>query len=225
MAERLVALGARRDRVEVVTLGADAFFLEQAGASVNARRRDPSRTPVVLSTRAHEPLYNIDEVIDAFAIVRRAIPEARLVIAHSGSLTDELRARAAPLGEAVSFTGTVDRDRLRALMHDAEIFVSVPSSDGTSVALFQAMAAGCFPIVSDLPTQRELVDDGVSGFRVPLHRLDVLAARIDQALRDDALRQRAVAANRALVEARGLNEREMGRMEQLYLRLSRGDGK
>lgn len=225
MAERLVALGARRDRVEVVTLGADAFFLEQAGASVNARRRDPFRAPVVLSTRAHEPLYNIDEVIDAFAIVRRAIPAARMVIAHSGSRTQELRARAAPLGKAVSFAGTVDRDRLRALMHDAEIFVSVPSSDGTSVALLQAMAAGCFPIVSDLPTQRELVDDGISGFRVPLHRPDVLAQRIEQALRDDALRQRAVAANRTLVEARGLNEREMARMEKLYLRLSRGDGK
>jgi glycosyltransferase involved in cell wall biosynthesis len=217
MAGRLVALGAPRDRVEVVTLGADAYFLEDGERSVNAR--DDDAAPVVLSTRAHEPLYNIDEIIDAFATVRRAVPAARLVVAHGGSLTAQLRARAAALGDAVEFAGTVDRERLRALMHNAHVFVSVPSSDGTSVALLQAMAAGCFPIVSDLPTQGELVDDGASGFRVPPHRPDVLAARIEQALGDAALRRRAVELNRALVRERGLNEHEMARMEALYYRL------
>jgi len=219
MAEELVALGAERERVAVVTLGADAYFLEDGERSANLR--DDAGAPVVLSTRAHEPLYNIGEIIDAFAVVRRAMPRARLIIAHGGSLTPELRARAAPLADAVEFTGTVGRDRLRALMREAHVFVSVPSSDGTSVALLQAMAAGCFPIVSDLPTQRELVDDGTAGFRVPPHRPDLLAARIEQALRDDALRGRAVAMNRALVEERGLNEREMARMEALYYRLAR----
>ena len=219
MAERLVALGARKDRVEVVTLGADAFFLEDQDASVNMRTPEPGRAPVVLSTRAHEPLYNIDDIIDAFAIARRAVPSARLVVAHGGSLSEELRARAAPLGAAVEFTGTIDAARLRELMHASEVFVSVPSSDGTSVALLQAMAAGCFPIVSDLPTQRELVDDGVSGLRVPPHDRDALAARITQALGDAALRRRAVDVNRALVEERGLNEREMARMEALYYQL------
>lgn len=103
----------------------------------------------------------------------------------------------------------------------AEIFVSIPSSDGTSVALLQAMAAGCFPIVSDLPTQQEWIDDATNGFRVPLHRPDLLADRLRQALDDDALRRSAAERNAAIVRERGLNEHEMAKMEEHYLRLAR----
>jgi glycosyltransferase involved in cell wall biosynthesis len=221
MAERLSALGAREDQVHVVTLGADRYFLGEETASVNVRAEAPGRARVVLSTRAHEPLYNVGEIIDAFAIARERLPDTRLVIAHGGSLTASLRARAGPLGDSVEFAGFLDHERLRAAMHRADVFVSVPSSDGTSVALLQAMAAGSFPIVSDLPSQRELVDDGVNGFRAPLHDPRALADRIVSALMDADLRRRAVAINRALVEDRGLNEREMEKLEAIYHALAR----
>jgi glycosyltransferase involved in cell wall biosynthesis len=216
MAERMVDLGARRDRVVVVTLGADREFLDGGVASVNLAGPS-SRAPVVLSTRAHEPLYNIGDIVDAFARVARGRAGARLVVAHGGSLTEALRARASA-GD-VTFTGFLGRDALRDAMLAADVFVSVPSSDGTSVALLQAMASGCFPVVSDLPTQREWIEDAVNGFLVPLHRPDILAARIDQALADPGLRRSAAVRNRALVEERGLNEQQMATMERLYGRL------
>ncbi|MBF6601083.1 MAG: glycosyltransferase [Dehalococcoidia bacterium] len=220
MAERLLELGARRDRVDVITLGADRYFLDDAEASVNMRAGDDAGPAVVLSTRAHEPLYNIGEIIRAFAALPESFRRARLVVAHGGSLTPRLRAQAAPLGERVEFAGFLDRPRLRDLMHAASVFISVPSSDGTSVALLQAMAVGCLPIVSDLATQRELVDDGVNGLRVPLHRPDLLAQAIARALADAPLRRRAAGMNRRLVEERGLNEHEMTKLEALYRRLA-----
>jgi glycosyltransferase involved in cell wall biosynthesis len=220
MADRVVALGALPERVEVITLGADRYFTERFDDSANVRPPDGDRAPTVLSTRAHEPLYNIDDILDAYAQVARAHPDVRLVIAHAGSLTAELQRRAAASPGRVEFCGFVPEEALRDAMTDAEVFVSVPSSDGTSVALLQAMAAGCFPIVSDLPTQRELIEDGVNGFRVPLHDRRALAERIRRALSDPALRRRAADTNRQIVEARGLNENEMARMERLYLRLA-----
>ena len=220
MAERIVALGASPERVEVVTLGADRYFTERFEESVNVRQVGADRAPIVLSTRAHEPLYNIEDILDAYAHVARSRPDLRLVLAHAGSLTQELQRRVATSPGRVEFRGFLNESSLRDAMTDAEIFVSVPSSDGTSVALLQAMAAGCFPIVSDLPTQRELIEDGVNGFRVPLHDRRVLAERIRQALADPGLRRRAAEANRRIVEERGLNENEMARMERLYLRLA-----
>jgi glycosyltransferase involved in cell wall biosynthesis len=213
--------------VEIVTLGTDRYFLDRAGSSVNVRPADPARAPVVLSTRAHEPLYNVGEIVDAYEQVVRSRPGARLVVAHGGSQSAELSRRAAASAGRIEFLGFVGREALRDAMTGADVFVSVPSSDGTSVALLQAMAAGCFPIVSDLPTQRELIDDSVNGFRVPLHRPDVLAERIKQALADDALRRAAAAHNAALVEERGLNEKQMAKMEALYRSLvrARGDGR
>lgn len=218
MAEQMAALGARRDRIELVTLGADRSFLEAAARSVNIRPADASRVSVVVSTRAHEPLYNIDEIIDAFAWMRAAGVRARLVVAHGGALTAALRARAQRV-PGIEFAGVLDRARFLDALADAEVFVSVPSSDGTSVAVLQAMAAGCFPVVADLPTQREWIEDGVNGFRVPLHRPGALADGIARALADAGLRRAAAARNRAIVEARGLNETQMLRMEALYRRL------
>jgi glycosyltransferase involved in cell wall biosynthesis len=221
MAERIVALGAPADRIEVVTLGADRYFTERHDASVNVLGRGPGESPRVLSTRAHEPLYNIGEIIEAYADVARSRPDARLVVAHGGSLTERLQRQAREAPGRIEFTGFVDRAALRDAMTEAEVFVSVPSSDGTSVALLQAMAAGCFPIVSDLPTQPELVEDGVNGFRVPPHRPDILAGRIARALGDAEMRRAAAARNLEIVLERGLNETEMARMEGLYLGLRR----
>jgi glycosyltransferase involved in cell wall biosynthesis len=186
---------------------------------VNVRPPEAGRRPVVLSTRAHEPLYNVGDIIEAFALLSARRPDVRLVVAHGGSQTAALQRRAATAAANIEFAGFLDRDAFRDSLLDAEVFISVPSSDGTSVALLQAMAAGCLPIVSDLPTQRELIDDGVNGFRVPAGRPDLIADRIEQALGAADLRRTAAERNRRIVEERGLNETQMAKMEVLYRRL------
>ena len=220
MARRIGALGALPAKVEVVALGAERYDMERAADSVNRRAPGPERAPAVISTRAHEPLYNISAVIDAHAIVARERPEVRHVVAHGGSRTEALLRRATAAGAHVAFTGFLDRAAFRDALAEAEIFVSVPSSDATSVALLQAMATGAFPIVSDLPSQRELITDGVNGFLVPLHRPEALAERIARALADPTLRRTAAEINRRIVEDRGLNETQMAKMEALYYRLA-----
>jgi glycosyltransferase involved in cell wall biosynthesis len=219
MADEIVRLGAARPNVEVVTLGADRYDLGRTLESVNLRD-DGDRAPCVISTRAHEPLYNVAEIIDAYGQVARRAPDARLVVAHQGSLTEELQRQASRGPGHVEFLGFLDRARFRNALAEAEVFVSIPSSDATSVALLQAMAAGCFPIGSDLPSQREWIEDGVNGFLAPLHRPDALAGLIARALGDRDLRRRAAERNRAIVEERGLNEVQMAKMERLYLRLA-----
>jgi glycosyltransferase involved in cell wall biosynthesis len=220
MAEQIVRLGADRAKVEVVTLGADRYDLGRTRDSVNVQSPAASHAPTVISTRAHEPLYNVGEIIEAYGRVARASPGTRLVVTHHGSLTERLERDAWANGGSVEFMGFLDRPHLRDALAEAEVFVSVPSSDATSVALLQAMAAGSFPIVSDLPSQRELIDDGVNGFRVPPHNPALLGDRITQALADDELRRQAAEMNRRIVEERGLNEVQMAKMERLYLRLA-----
>jgi hypothetical protein len=53
MADRMVALGAPRDRVQLVVLGADAFFLDGRDQSVNVRPREPDEPAVILTPPAH----------------------------------------------------------------------------------------------------------------------------------------------------------------------------
>jgi glycosyltransferase involved in cell wall biosynthesis len=221
MARCIGELGALPAKVHVITLGADRYDLERSDGSVNRSDPDPMRAPVIISTRAHESLYNIGEIIEAHGMVAREHPDVRLVIAHSGSLTPELRAGAAASGARVDFTGTLARAAFRDALADAEIFVSVPSSDATSVALLQAMAAGAFPLVSDLPSQHEWITHGSNGFLAPLHDPPALASLIERALGDALLRRSAAEANRRVVEERGLNETQMAKMEAIYYALAR----
>jgi glycosyltransferase involved in cell wall biosynthesis len=177
----------------------------------------------LLSTRSLDTqLYNIDSVLRAFALTRSAVPDARLMVAGDGRLRPQLQALAGELGlgDSVSFTGQLAQDALRNAMEGAHVFVSVPSSDATSVALLQAMAAGSFPIVSDLPSQHELVEDGVQGFRVAARDDAALALAFERGLRDHALRRTAAGRNRAFVTEYGLLEGNLAKMEAWYYRLA-----
>jgi glycosyltransferase involved in cell wall biosynthesis len=221
--EMVVRLGLDRARAQHVVLGVERDFLPPPGASVNARAPDRDRTPVVLSTRSLDKgLYNIDVVLRAMARVRDRAPNAQLVIAGEGRLRTRLEslARKLRLGDAVRFVGQLSQEQLRDAMLDAEVFASVPSSDATSVALLQAMACGALPVVSDLPSQEELVEDGTQGLRVPVRDEAALADALVRALEDVELRRDAVERNRAFVEDYGILETNMARMEAWYYRLA-----
>jgi glycosyltransferase involved in cell wall biosynthesis len=224
MTRKIVDLGVPAEKVATIVLGADRFFLEQPEAGVNARDPEPDYPPTVISTRSLDsPLYEIDTVLRAMAVVRRRLQTAQLLVAGSGRLQPALQKLAQNLGlaESVRFLGFLDQEALRSALASAHVYVSVPRSDATSVATLCAMAVGCFPIVSDLPTQEEWIEDGVNGLRVPVGDVAALARRLGDALENAALRRDAAPRNRRLVEERGLWETYVPQMETLYRQLTR----
>jgi glycosyltransferase involved in cell wall biosynthesis len=50
----------------------------------------------------------------------------------------------------------------------SQIYISLTTSDGTALSLVEAMYLGAIPIVSDIEPNRELIQEGVSGFLVPI---------------------------------------------------------
>ena len=226
MAQRLVELGAPPGKVALVVLGADAFFLEVPEASVNLRPAGET-PPTVISVRSLDSrLYNVDVILRAMALVRKRLLDARLLVAGEGRLRAGLERLALRLGleGAVTFLGYLDRETLRDALASSHVYVSVPRSDATAVSTLEAMAVGCFPIVSDLPSQEELVQDGENGFRVPVGASDALAERMVEALERPDLRCRALEPNRDLVRRRGMLEENMARMEELYRGLAARGG-
>ena len=220
MAMRAIELGVPSSRVAVVRLGVDASFL-QGPPSVNL---DPaSGPPAVISDRALEPLYNIDIILRAFARVRERLPDARLLVAHDGSERAALEALAGELGlgDAVRFLGRLEPGVLRDALAGAHVYVSVPSSDSLSLSTREAMAAGAFPIVSDLPSQDGWIEHGVNGLRVPARNVERLAEAIEAALNDPELRRRAVEPNRARIESEDVLEQNMLAMEKLYYEVAK----
>jgi glycosyltransferase involved in cell wall biosynthesis len=176
MAERMRALGAR----EVMVF---PFGLESLPAASPAKEER-----LFFANRGLEPIYRPERVLEAFASIAADWPEAQLVVANDGSLRNALEARAQhpDLAGRVRFVGRLDAATQAGWYGRARWYMSLPESDSVSVSVLEAMGHGCIPIVSDLPANRELVQDGRNGVIVGdgetlvSQRLAPLAERADR---------------------------------------------
>lgn len=177
MARRMQELGAG----EVMVF---PFGLEAMPAAPSAKEPE-----LWFANRGLEPIYAPERVLRVFAAVASAQPLAQLVVANDGSLRSALERQTAALGLAdrVRFFGRLDAQAQAVWYRRAQWYLSLPRSDSVSVSVLEAMAHGMLPVLSDLPANRELVQDGDNGIvlgneDVPsaerLRRLQARAAEI-----------------------------------------------
>ena len=124
--------------------------------------KDPD---LFFSNRALTNNYNIDRVIHVFLRIVKENEKARLIISNDGELRKDLEDLVAKmnLNHAISFKGFLNAEEQAKIYRKASYFMSLPSSDSTSVSLLEAMAYGCVPLLSDLPANKEWVKNGVNG--------------------------------------------------------------
>lgn len=165
------------------------------------RDRDPLR-PRLLSTRNLESLYGVDDVIEAFALVRRHFPEATLEVAGSGSEEKRLRALAAEkCGGQVTFLGRVEPEQVPALYDRNDLYVNCSRIDNQPLSLLEAFAAG-MPVVST-PTGdiASMIQDGETGLLAPAHNPAAIAAAVETMLGDPERARRMARGARHNAEA------------------------
>lgn len=201
----------------IIVMGVDAL-------PADLRAVWPLKQDWALSCRLHKPLYRIDAVIKAFAALAPAAPGWRLEVAASGTETAALTRVANECGadDAVEFTGMLSPESLTRSYVRSKIYLSFPSSDGTSVSLLEAMAHGCFPIVSDLPANREWIVDGLNGLVVA--NAQDLTQAIQRAMlvcESEAWRESTAPANHRLVREKALFADNIRQFLAQYLRLGR----
>ena len=191
MAQRMRELGAR----DVMTF---PFGLDELPAAPAAK--EPR---LFFANRGLEDIYDPHRVLTLFAGAAAAWPDARLVVANSGTLREALERQAVELGlgDRIEFVGRLDAATQSAFYARARWYLSVPRSDSVSVSVLEAMAHGCIPLLSDLPANRELVRDGANGLIVPAGRAALDVAALERLQADAA----AIAvANREWVGANAL---------------------
>ena len=145
-----------------------------------------------------------------------AIPEAIFALAGEGPLRAELEAEAAALGLAdrVLFLGR--RGDVPDLLASCDVFVLPSLYEGTSLAVLEAMAAGCPVVSSAIGGTDELIEDGVSGLLVAPGDAAALGAAIARLLGDPGLRASMSARAREHAEADFSREGMARRVERVY---------
>jgi len=197
MAAHTDALAPDLPPVFVVPFGVDTDLFSPIEA------KDHQGTLVIGTVKSLAPVYGIDILIKAFAIVVEAGRyKVRLRIVGSGPKLGELQelVRTLDVHEHVDFIGAVPHSRVPDELRAMDIFVALSRSESFGVAVIEASACGLPVVVSDVGGLPEVVEDGISGFVVPVEDAQTAAMKLEELLASAELRQRMGAAGRANVQ-------------------------
>lgn len=182
------------------------------GPPTSLLHADRSSDKIVVSTRRLDPDMRVQLVIRAFRRARRryaSLSSWKLFVAGQGSdPSPQMEAEGDP---AVVMLGHINRLELERLLLRSRVIVSVPVSDATSASLLEGLAAGCRPVLNDLPANREWVPEGVGIF---VER-DPTEYSLAEAIAQAAFSPLDPSSSRALVEGVTFEE-ELGRLISLY---------
>ncbi len=106
-------------------------------------------------------------LLDAAAAVVRVRPEAHFLLAGEGELEPALREQARRMGLAANIHFLGQREDVPWLLASADVFVLPSLWEGLSVALLEAMAAGCPVIATDVSGTDQAMVPGETGLVVP----------------------------------------------------------
>lgn len=177
------------------------FAADVRDADVDAVRErwdvDPDAL-VFLSIGRYTDDKNQRSLVRAFSRVADDHPTARLIVVGWGPLEDDLRALAADLGvgDRVTITGRVPSVAEYYALADAFVLPSV--TEGLSLVLLEAMAAGLPVVATDVAGTAEAVVDGETGYVVAPNDEGALADALVR-LGDDDTRARLADAGFARV--------------------------
>jgi phosphatidylinositol alpha-mannosyltransferase len=164
-----------------------------------------------------DPRKGLPVLLDAFPRVRRAVPEARLVVVGSSFLRGWLEHRLdSREREHVVFGGAVPASELPSWYASSHVVVSPAlRNESFGIVLLEAMAAGRPLVASDIPGYRTVIEDEDDGVLVPPGDVGALAAALTALLRDPARRLALAARGRARAETVSWSE-VAARLEAYY---------
>lgn len=206
------------------TILSDSYGIEEkvevfpAGIDLDNFHPPDSRSeqPIqIISTRNFKPLYNQKLLMQAIPKIIENENLVNFILIGDGpertSYQDQLKHY-----QQVKWFGWKPRDFIAAELKQAHIYLSCSISDGTSSSLLEAMASGVFPIVTDIPANRDWIEDGVNGYLVHVDDPDFLTRRIIDAIKKPDLRNTAQKINLKLVRAKANFHDIVTKLEDIY---------
>jgi L-malate glycosyltransferase len=216
MKDVMISLKADPDKISTVIFGIDPAVFNARGRNV------PNNHFTITSTRNFEAVYNIDIFIKAIALACKSIPNIQVNLVGAGSMESQVKEliNKLELESIIKVHGRISQDRIADLLRSSHLFVSVSSSDGNNISLNEAMACGCFSVVSDIPANRQWIKDGINGYFCNNITAQDIAATIVKA-HDTYYEKIAEAAiyNEAIIREKALWSENMKKVERIYDKL------
>jgi glycosyltransferase involved in cell wall biosynthesis len=190
-------------------------------------RLEPGAKLAVYTGRLH-PDKGLVDLIDAWRPIAERWPTARLWLVGEGSQREELFRRISDhdLKYRICLPGAFDDTE--QVLEAADMFILPSYSEGMSLSLLEAMAAGLPVVASDIAGNRSLVEHENSGLLAPPRDPRRLSTEIARLFEQPALRE--ALGSRAREEVRGkyalekMGSKHLELIERLVGRQGVGNG-
>ncbi|MEX6686394.1 glycosyltransferase family 4 protein [Danxiaibacter flavus] len=137
---------------------------QQARVELNIDAKGPVFLWVGRLNENKDPLT----ILKAFELYSFLVPGARLyMIYQTDNLLRQIRTvlgQDSQLQERVHLVGKVDHEELESWYNAADFFLSGSHSEYGGFAVLEAMACGCIPVTTNIPTMQQYLQHGKLGF-------------------------------------------------------------
>jgi len=218
---------AETRKIEVIPPGVDlSHFYPIPRDEARAYIGVPPCDQMLLFVGRVETLKGIDALIEALALMRQNGEQVCLAVIGGDpdlspeALSDEMTRLQAMreqygLQESVAFLGRKSQDTLPYYYSAAEAVVVPSHYESFGMVALEAMACGTPVVASQVGGLAFLVQDGITGFTVPVDEPGTLAARLTELVQNPGLREQM--GHQAAVFAREYDwEKITERMIKLY---------
>ncbi len=157
-------------------------------------------------------LRNCDELLKKY-------PGLKILLAGDGKYLDECKkiAEGVEEKERIIFPGSVTNTEDHYTLFDAYVFPTL--WEGLSISMIEAMSCGRCIIASDIPSNKELIEDGVSGFLFNVNDRSVFKEKIEKAVNSKVIREKL--SDNAFRKSKNFSEKIMTeKTEKEYLKLT-----
>lgn len=217
--ELVARLGINPAKIEVVFNGIDnkAFHPAENKSQAKEYLGINSESFVAGSVTRFFQIKNIEMQIDMVDRLKDIIPNFQYIIVApmtpaGEKIKEEVYKR--NLQYHVHFLGF--RSDIPKVLSAMDVFVLTSFSEGTSVAILEAMASGCVPIASSTGGTPNLIEHDVNGFLFDVHDLDSLCNYVLLCYRSEKLRMRLLSNMNRILQKYSIDNM-VNSYENIYL--------
>ena len=168
---------------ETINIGVDFdIFNDKIQKGKVRNKYKLKEAPIILHTRSLKKIYNIEILIKSLVYARNEIPDiCYMITGEKGMLSTKLQnfINFNNLDNNLIFTGRLDHNKeIKYYYADADVCVSIPSSDSSPFSVYEAQATKTPVIVSDLPWVAENFDKNKHLYVLPQNDSLLLAELI-----------------------------------------------
>ncbi|HEX9984672.1 MAG TPA: N-acetyl-alpha-D-glucosaminyl L-malate synthase BshA [Thermoanaerobaculia bacterium] len=187
--------------IEVIPNFVDPTRFRRHESSAYCHMFGPPGDKLLCHVSNFRPVKRIMDVVEVFERVVREVPSRLLMV---GDGPDRSRAEAycrdRGLRDRVHFIGSVPN--LEEIVGSSDLFLLPSDAESFGMAALEALASEVPVIATRAGGLPEVVDDGETGYLLPVADVDGMAERAIEILRDDELRRRMGARGRELAVER-----------------------